>query len=136
MRRPSVRQVFALLALLALVLVLVVAPRTRAAARGATTTLTARTFDDFVARDDDVVVMAMAPWCGACARMKPAFEAAAAAGRGGVAFGVVDADAEASVARTLDLKHFPTIVRFRRGERVAEYEGGPDVEALRAFARA
>lgn len=95
--------------------------------------VTAENLDEFVAQPD-VVLMAMAHWCVHCVHMKPHFfRAAANAPAGGPRFGIVDAHREKGVAQKLGLEGFPTIYRFRNGERTT-YDGGFDHKALLEFA--
>ncbi|XP_078376471.1 putative protein disulfide-isomerase A4 isoform X1 [Oculina patagonica] len=82
------------------------------------------TFDNFVKTHDSVLVMFYAPWCGHCKAMKPAYMEAADELYGKNARSVlaaVDCTKEKSLSKKFDIKGFPTIKYFRKGEFSSEY---------------
>lgn len=85
-------------------------------ADGAVVELGASTFPEFLGDHDRALVAFVAPWCPHCKRLQPEFAAAAGEFQGKVAFGVVDATAERSLAQVFDVQGYPTLRFFNRGE--------------------
>nr|XP_027210450.1 protein disulfide-isomerase A5-like [Penaeus vannamei] len=85
--------------------------------------LTEATFDAFI-KDREALVMFYAPWCGHCKAMKGDYGQAAvelaAEGQNGV-LATVDATVERSLASRFQIRGFPTLKFFRRGQLVTEY---------------
>jgi len=80
-----------------------------------------------------------APWCGHCKRLAPTWEELAQKFKGtaGVSIAHVDCTAGDNVNRALcdgqGVNGFPTLIIYKDGEKVAEYSGKRDLEALTAF---
>lgn len=76
-----------------------------------------------------------APWCNACAALKPAWEALVGDLEGLVKVGAVNCEVERALCATQSATSFPTLKLFRGGASVT-YEAGGDRgrEALRAWA--
>jgi len=80
-----------------------------------------------------------APWCGHCKRLAPTWEELAQKYKGtaGVMVGHVDCTAADNANRALcdanGVNGFPTLNIYKDGEKVGEYSGKRDLEALAAF---
>lgn len=85
--------------------------------------LTDATFEDYIkAHPEGVMVDFFTPGCPHCVKLAPDFEAAAKTlqAKGGPPFASLDAKAHPATAKKLDLDRYPTVLWFRRGERVLE----------------
>ncbi|XP_045458329.1 protein disulfide-isomerase A5 [Melitaea cinxia] len=81
--------------------------------------LTAQTFDAVLSKTEHALVVFYAPWCGHCKRIKPEFEKAATKIKNEKINGVlaaVDATKEPDLASRFDVKGYPTLKYFNRGE--------------------
>jgi len=80
-----------------------------------------------------------APWCGHCKRLAPTWDqlSAAFADNKGVKIGKVDCTSEENKNKDLCNEHkvngFPTLLLFKNGEKVDEYNGKRDLEDLKTF---
>jgi protein disulfide-isomerase A1 len=89
-------------------------------------TLTKDTFDDAVKNNKHLLVKFVAPWCGHCKALTPAYAAAAkilADSGSEIKLGSVDATLEQELAQKFDVKGYPTIKFFSDGT-TFEYTGG------------
>ncbi|KAJ2954256.1 hypothetical protein O0L34_g2505 [Tuta absoluta] len=87
--------------------------------------LTAETFDSALAKAEHALVVFYAPWCGHCKRIKPEFEKAATKIKNQKINGIlaaVDATKEPSLASRFDVKGYPTLKYFSKGE--YQYDAG------------
>jgi len=80
-------------------------------------------FDNVIGKDKDVFVEFYAPWCGHCKRLAPEYE------KVGEAFGDVDSVVIAKIDATEndtpeDIKGFPTLLFYPKGETTAVKYGG------------
>ncbi|MCL4121977.1 UNVERIFIED_CONTAM: hypothetical protein GTU68_058655 [Idotea baltica] len=86
--------------------------------------LTDSNFDKTVLQSDDLwLVEFFAPWCGHCKNLAPHWEKAATELKGKVKLGALDATAHTIKAGQYDVRGYPTIKVFHKGE-VEEYNGG------------
>ncbi|KAF4523487.1 hypothetical protein B566_EDAN004556 [Ephemera danica] len=75
--------------------------------------LTPANFDKLVIQSDDIwIVEFFAPWCGHCKQLVPEYSKAAAALKGVVKVGAVDADEHKSLGGQYGVQGFPTIKIF------------------------
>ena len=81
----------------------------------------------------DGVVMIHAPWCGHCAKMLPTFKEAAKRARGSAQWATCDGHEHPEIARSLNVRGFPTCFRVKDGK-LTEYQGDRSLESLLAFA--
>ncbi|KAF7230699.1 protein disulfide-isomerase A6 isoform X1 [Nothobranchius furzeri] len=91
--------------------------------------LTDDNFDKLVLESEDVwMVEFFAPWCGHCKNLEPEWTAAATAvkeqTKGKVHLGAVDATVHQVLASRYEIRGFPTIKIFRKGEEPEVYQGG------------
>uniref|UniRef100_A0A1A8K1V5 Protein disulfide-isomerase A6 n=2 Tax=Nothobranchius TaxID=28779 RepID=A0A1A8K1V5_NOTKU len=91
--------------------------------------LTDDNFDKLVLESGDVwMVEFFAPWCGHCKNLEPEWTAAATAvkeqTKGKVHLGAVDATVHQVLASRYEIRGFPTIKIFRKGEEPEVYQGG------------
>lgn len=98
--------------------------------------LTESKFDPFLEKQDSVLVMFYAPWCGHCNAMKPAYAEAASLLKVNKVQGVlatVDATIERGLQAKFEVKGFPTLKYFRNGKFVADYSKQRTVDDLVSF---
>nr|WDU65913.1 putative disulfide isomerase Tcis_disulfideisomerase_A5like [Tityus cisandinus] len=98
--------------------------------------LTASNFDNFINQHSSVLIMFYAPWCGHCKAMKPAFAQASLILKNEQVLGklaTVDATTERELASKYEIKGFPTMKYFRKGQFAAEYDQKRTVEDLVMF---
>ncbi|XP_066299647.1 uncharacterized protein [Branchiostoma lanceolatum] len=98
--------------------------------------LTEETFSSFIKEHDSVLVMFYAPWCGHCKKMKPAYQEAAetlkTAGPG-AKLAAVDCTKYGALAKTYQVRGYPTIKYFRGGEEIQKYQGARDADSIVQF---
>lgn len=88
--------------------------------------LTKDTFDDAVKNNKHLLVKFVAPWCGHCKALAPAYAAAAkqlAESGSEIKLASVDATIEQDLAQKFEVKGYPTIKFFSDGM-TFEYSGG------------
>ena len=88
--------------------------------------LTKDTFDDAVKNNKYLLVKFVAPWCGHCKALAPAYAAAAkqlAESGSEIKLASVDATIEQELAQKFDVKGYPTLKFFSDGT-TFEYTGG------------
>ncbi|CAF0741685.1 unnamed protein product [Adineta steineri] len=89
-------------------------------------TLTKDTFDDAVKNNKYLLVKFVAPWCGHCKALTPAYAEAAkqlAASDSHLKLGSVDATVEPDLAKRFEVRGYPTMKFFSEGTAL-EYTGG------------
>ncbi|KAH8612603.1 Thioredoxin Thioredoxin like domain [Trypanosoma vivax] len=99
--------------------------------------LTSATFNDTVGKDVPALVEFYAPWCGHCKNLVPEYAKlgrAAAALKGKVVIGKVDATAERELAERFEVRGYPTILFFPAGSLTREsYEEERQAKTMAAF---
>ncbi|TGV58338.1 thiol reductase thioredoxin, partial [Mesorhizobium sp. M2D.F.Ca.ET.160.01.1.1] len=70
-----------------------------------------------------VLVDGLAPWCGPCKMMAPAYEAAAKALEPHIRLVKLNSDKEQAVAARLGIRGIPTMVLFHRQREIARVSG-------------
>ncbi|EPY22551.1 protein disulfide-isomerase [Strigomonas culicis] len=96
---------------------------------------TEKNLDDIIAKDKVSIVKFYAPWCGHCKSLAPEFEKAADALKEQASLVKVDCTVEKKLAEKYDIKGFPTLIVFRKGEKVENYEGGRTAEEIISYVR-
>lgn len=94
--------------------------------------LTKDTFDDAVKNNKYLLVKFVAPWCGHCKHLTPAYAAAAkklADSNSEVKLASVDATVERELAQQFDVKGYPTLKFFVDGV-TTDYSGGRSEEEI------
>jgi len=87
--------------------------------------LTRDTFAHFAMPKELLLVEFYAPWCGHCKTLEPEFAKAAKALKGdGLYLAKVDATKEVELAKEYFVQGFPTIILFKKGVKVSDYDGG------------
>jgi len=88
--------------------------------------LTDATFNDFISKNDKVMVEFYAPWCGHCKRLEPEYKKAAAElkrAKAKMILAKVDATAEKQTGQKFEISGYPTIKVFNKGQ-ASDYKGG------------
>ena len=83
---------------------------------GKPTNLTDATFDEFVAKNDIVVVDCWAPWCGPCRMLSPIIEEIAREMNGKVGVGKLNTDDNRAVPMRYQIMSIPTTLIFKKGK--------------------
>lgn len=81
---------------------------------------------------ENVVIDFWAPWCAPCLRMEPILDAAAVEHGRSVAFAKLNVDDHPDVMQRNGVMGLPTLVLFRKGQRVASLPGFQNRASLEA----
>lgn len=76
-----------------------------------------------------------APWCGHCKRLAPTWEDLAMqyVGQEDVSVAKVDCTIHRATCDSYGVRSYPTLLFFRNGEKVDEYQGGRSLEELQGY---
>ncbi|GIX82821.1 protein disulfide-isomerase A6 homolog [Caerostris darwini] len=100
--------------------------------------LTDSNFDETVLESNDMwLVEFYAPWCGHCQRLAPEWAEAATELKGKVKLGALDATQHTIMSNKYNVRGFPTIKFFPRGNKdggAEEYEGGRTAREIVSWA--
>jgi thioredoxin len=83
---------------------------------GKPTALSDATFDEFVARNDVVIVDCWAPWCGPCRMLSPIIEEIARELNGKVGVGKLNTDDNRGIPMRYQIMSIPTTLIFKKGK--------------------
>ena len=75
--------------------------------------ITEETFDDFVEKNEFVLVDCWAPWCGPCRRMGPIIDELSAELEGKVAVGKLNTDDAPGISARFGINAIPTLLLFK-----------------------
>jgi len=93
-------------------------------------TLKASNFEQHLKDNKYLLAEFYAPWCGHCKKLAPEFERAAQSLKNsGVSLGKVDATEEKDLAKSYDVKGFPTLMWFEDAQK-GEYTGGRTASSI------
>lgn len=87
-------------------------------------------FLDIISKDELTLVKFFAPWCGHCKKMAGDFKEAATELKGKATLVDLDATVEKELAAKYEVKGFPTLKLFSKGEVISDYKGGRTKDAL------
>ena len=80
-----------------------------------TVEITEETFDDFIEKNEYVLVDCWAPWCGPCRRMGPIIDELSADLEGKVAVGKLNTDEAEGISVRFAINAIPTLLMFKKG---------------------
>eukprot|EP00878_Enallax_costatus_P000727 GHUV01000840.1.p1 GENE.GHUV01000840.1~~GHUV01000840.1.p1 ORF type:complete len:142 (+),score=26.70 GHUV01000840.1:126-551(+) len=92
-------------------------------------------FDDKVNDGSVYFIKFFAPWCGHCKRLAPTWKELADAFKDDKSIKIahVDCTQDRDVCTTADIKGYPTLKVYHKGEEVKAYRGARELEALKTF---
>ena len=107
---------------------------TCAVAQAAVVHLTPETFDQYVDGSRNILVEFYAPWCGHCKNLEPEWKIAGETFTDGddITIAAFDATTDRDIGTKFDVKGFPTIKYFPKGNAAApeEYDGGRSADTI------
>lgn len=91
-------------------------------------------FDEGIAKGTTFVKF-YAPWCGHCKRLAPTWAELATKFKGNVNVNIAKIDCTSNKEKCSEYKvnGYPTLLLFRDGKKVAEHNGGRDLNSLNTF---
>ena len=75
--------------------------------------ITEETFDDFIDKNEFVLIDCWAPWCGPCRRMGPIIDELSAELEGKVAVGKLNTDEAPGISARFGITAIPTLLFFK-----------------------
>jgi len=93
--------------------------------------LTTHSFQDFIDNNDYVLAEFYAPWCGHCKALAPEYEKASSETH--VPFVKVDCTENEELCSKYEVKGYPTLYFFKKGDNKIPYNGGRKVKDLVSF---
>lgn len=92
-----------------------------------------KSFRGHVSRGDHILMM-YAPWCGHCQKLKPTWDKIAKKpGVDGIKVGKVDCTASETTCKEFDVKGYPTILYFRNGTKIGNYNGAKTETEIKEY---
>jgi thioredoxin 1 len=80
-------------------------------------------FNEFIEKNENVVVDFWAEWCGPCRIMSPIIDELAKEYAGKVAFGKLNVDEARAIALQYGISAIPTLIFFKKGKAVSAVVG-------------
>jgi len=90
-------------------------------------------FNPQMKRGETTFVKFYAPWCSHCNRLAPTWELLSTKYAGKVKVAEVDCTQNRDLCSRYKIQGYPTLMLFRDGKLVEEYEGGRDFKTLSNF---
>ena len=88
-----------------------------------TVEITEETFDDFIKKNEYVLIDCWAPWCGPCRRMGPIIDELSADLEGKVAVGKLNTDEAPGISVRFAINAIPTLLMFKKGVMIGSVKG-------------
>lgn len=121
--------------MLKLAFVLLLAYVATASEHGSVLKLTRDNFEEKVGDGKVYFIKFFAPWCGHCKRLAPTWEELAKdlQDNSDVAIAHVDCTIHRDICTQAEVKGYPTLKAYHKGEEYKTYRGARDLETLKKF---
>ena len=97
--------------------------------------LTNKTFDEFISKFENILIVFYAPWCGHCKKLQPELEKAASIlSLENIFCAKVDATVEKNLSKKYEIRGFPTL-KFFKNKIPIDYKGIRNEKEIINFAR-
>merc|ERR1712189_159752 len=90
-------------------------------------------FNPRMQRGDLTFVKFFAPWCGHCRSLAPTWDLLSTKFAGKVKIAEVDCTQSQSLCKRYRIDGYPTLILFKDGKPIHEYQGGRDIKTLTNF---
>merc|ERR1712189_59921 len=90
-------------------------------------------FNPRMQRGDLTFVKFFAPWCGHCRSLAPTWDLLSTKFAGKVKIAEVDCTQNQSLCKRYRIDGYPTLILFKDGKPIHEYQGGRDIKTLTNF---